>query len=219
MFTNHLIAKTAVSGVIATASLLSGSLGIAHADGGIAPHERTTTAPNGMSITVGASDQAVRSVAPMNGWPTSREAYLDDTFYGKVEGGTGKIKYGFFAGCAVDLDVKFNVDGKVGIDANVTLGAEASLTEVTPTASVSIEPEIGGSVGFDLSITPGKIKQIDLGEKQLTGSNTVYAVFRDWRLTADNCAGPLTVKPYVIIEASSPEADATDEIMGDAISL
>ncbi|MFE3256075.1 MspA family porin [Nocardia sp. NPDC059091] len=214
-----MIIKTAVSGVIAAASLFCGTAGIAHADGGLAPHERITSAPNGMTVTVGQSDSAARPVPPMNGWPTSREVYLDNTFYGRVEGGTGKIRYGYFAGCAVDLDVKFDVEAKVGVDADASVGATASLTEVTPTASVAITPEISGSVGVDLSIKPGAIKDIKLGEKQLSGPDTGYALNRDYRLTVDGCAGPLTIKAYTIIEATSPGADATDEIMGDPIVL
>ncbi|WP_162958336.1 MspA family porin [Nocardia yunnanensis] len=215
-----MIIKTALIGAITAASLLAGAAtGIAHADGGLAPHERTTVAPTGMSVTVGTMDAAHRVVPPLNGMPTSREVYLDNTSYGRVAGGAGRIRTGYFVACAVDLDVKFDIHAKAGVDVTLNAGVSAGLDMVTPTASVNIEPAIGGGIGIDLGITPGKIKDIPLGEKQLGPDSTGYLVNRDYQLRADGCGGPLTVQSYTIIEGTSPGADAADYIVGDPIQL
>ncbi|WP_458686024.1 MspA family porin [Nocardia tengchongensis] len=213
-----MIIKTAFAGALTTIGLIAGAP-MAHAEGGFAPHERTTVAPNGMAITVGSRDAAARPVAPQNGMPTSREVYLDNTSYGSVAGGSAKIRTGYFVACAVDLDVKFTIGAKVGVDADVSVGASGSFTELTPTASVAITPEISGSIGFNLTIAPGAMKEIKLGEKQLPGADTGYIVNHDYHLAVDGCGGPLTIKSYTVIEATSPAADAADWIMGDPITL
>ncbi|MFE3188598.1 MspA family porin [Nocardia sp. NPDC059240] len=215
--------KTAIAGAITTAGLLGGVAtgGIAHADGGLAPHEKTTVAPNGLSVTVGNQDASFHVVPPLNGMPTSREVYLSNTSYGKVTGGTAKIRTGYFAACAVDLDVKFNIAGTAGVNVSADLGVSAGLEMVTPTASVNIIPTIGGTIGFNLNITPGKIidVKIDGDGKQLPVGDAGYIVSNDYQLKVDGCGGPLTVQSYTIIEGTSPGADAADYVVGDPITL
>lgn len=212
-----MITKTAIAAALTAAGLVFGA-GNAHA-GALAPHEKTTVAPNGMTITVGHQDNAARPVAPLNGMPTSREVYLDNTSYGRVDGGTGKIRTGYFFACAVDLDVKFSVEGSVGADASVSIGVSADTLGVTPHADADITPTIGGGIGFDMTIAPGTITDVKLGEKQIPADGTGYIVNRDYKLTVKGCGGPLTVQAYTIIEATSPEVDAADWVMGDAVVL
>lgn len=212
--------KTAlVSALAATAVGIGTALGTPAQADALAPHEKTTVAPGGLTVTVGHLNNADRPVPPLNGMPTSREVYLDNTSYGQVTGGTGKIRTGYFVACAVDLDVKFNIAGKAGIDVSASLGVSAGAELVTPSASVDITPDIGASIGFDLSIAPGKITDVKLGEKQLPGSATGYIVNNDYKLTVNGCGGPLTVQAYTIIEASSPATDAADWVVGDPIVL
>ncbi|WP_194852880.1 MspA family porin [Nocardia sp. SYP-A9097] len=212
-----MITKTVIAGMLTAVGLVLGS-GDAQA-AALAPHEKTTVAPNGMSITVGHQDNAVNPVAPMNFMRTSRQVYVDNTSYGRVDGGTGKIRTGVFVACAVDLDVKFTVSASAGVDLDASAGIGIGTTGVTPSASVDISPKIGGSVGFTLAITPGKIADIKLGEKQIPPGGTGYIVTRDYRITADGCGGPLTVQAYTIIEATSSEVDAADWVMGDPVVM
>ncbi|WP_067698251.1 MspA family porin [Nocardia jejuensis] len=212
--------KTAFTAAATAAGLLLGGPMASTAQAGaMAPHEKTTVAPNGMSVTVGHQDNAFRPVAPLNGMPTSREVYLDNTSYGRVAGGTGTIRTGYFVACAVDLDVSFTIEGSAGIDIGASVGVGVGSLGVTPTASADISPTIGGSIGFDLSIAPGKIKDISLAEKQIPAGGTGYVVSSDYRLTVEGCGGPLTVQAYTIIEATSPEADAASWVIGDPINL
>ncbi|GAB4583319.1 MspA family porin [Nocardia sp. IFM 10818] len=215
-----MIIKTAFAAAVTAAGLIAGAplAGTANA-WALAPHEKTLDAPNGMVVTVGHTANAARPVAPLNGMPTSREVYLDNTSYGAVTGGTGKIRTGYFVACAVDLDVTFSIDADIGIDAGVNVGVGVDMTGVTPLAGADISPSFGAGIGFDLSIAPGKITDIKLSEKELPPGGTGYIVGRDYRLTVEGCGGPLTVQAYTIIEATSPEADAADWVIGDPIVL
>lgn len=198
---------------------LAGPMAATANAGGLAPHEKNSVAPNGMTVTVGHTDNWFNNVAPLNNMPTNREVYLTNTAYGSVEGGTGKIRTGWFVGCAVDLDVTFTVDAGIDIDLGADLGVSLGSSGVTPQASVGISPSIGGGIGFDLSIAPGTITDIPRGEKMIPAGGTGYIVDRDYRLKVEGCGGPLTVQAYTVIEASSPEADVADWVMGDPVIL
>ncbi|MEV6771406.1 MspA family porin [Nocardia sp. NPDC051030] len=216
--------KTAFAAALTATGLLfgAGTGTLAHADA-LAPHEKTVTAPNGMTVTVGHLDNAVRPVSSMNFMPTTRQAYLDNTSYGRVVGGNGKLHSGFFVACAVDLDVKFTITATAGIDVDLSAGVSAGMTGVTPSASASISPEIGGHIGVNLSLAPGKIVDVklptELSDKELPAGNTGYLIDRDYHLYVENCAGPLTVQAYTVIEASSPEANVAEYVMGDPYTL
>ncbi|MBF6133708.1 MspA family porin [Nocardia otitidiscaviarum] len=214
------IESVLIATVVATGVTVAGPFAATAGAGGLAPHEKTTAVPDGMSVTVGHTDSWFHPVAPLNGMPTNREVYLTNTSYGRVEGGTGTIHTGWLVGCAVDLDVTFDIDASVGVDADLGIGISANpLTGVTPHASAGITPRIGGGMGLHLSITPGEIVTVERGSKDLPPGSTGYVVDRDYRLTVQNCGGPLTVQSYTIVEATSPEADAADWVTGDPIVL
>lgn len=213
-----MIIKTTAAAVAAIGLALGGpEAAIANA-GAMASHEKMLESPGGMVTTVGHMNTAFRPVAPMNGMPTDREVYLDNTAYGSIAGGTGKISTGFFVGCAVDLDVQFTIGADVGIDVTASAGVNVGSLGVTPSAGVDITPSIGGQFGFDLGITAGKIQKIDTGTKDLSGA-TGYIVNRDYRLAVTGCGGQLTIKPFTVIEAKSPATDAADWVIGDPIIL
>lgn len=213
------IKSTLVALVAAIGVGVAGPMAATANAGGLAPHEKITVAPSGMVVTVGHTDTWFNNVAPLNNMPTNREVYLTNTSYGKIEGGHGKLRTGWFVGCAVDLDVTFSVDASVDIGLDAELGVSAGATGVTPHASVGISPSIGGGFGFDLAITPGKIVEIKRGEKDLTPGVTGYVVDRDYQLKVEGCGGPLHVQSYTVIEASSPDADVADWVAGDPVIL
>ncbi|MFE7796181.1 MspA family porin [Nocardia sp. NPDC057440] len=209
--------------VLATAVTMLGvtlaSAPFAHA-GGMAPHEKTVTGPNGFAFTVGHTDEAFRPIAPLNGMPTNREVFLDDTFYGHVDApGTGTLKAGYLLACAVDITATVTLGAGVGIDAGFHLGVNASGDSTTPSASADLGPSLHAGAGIDLSITPGKIEKFEVGTKVLPSDSTGYLISRDFHLLVQNCGGPLTIRSYTIIEAQSPEADGRDAIYGDPIFL
>jgi hypothetical protein len=191
----------------------------ATADGGFAPHENTYVTPDGLTYTVGHSDYAVRPIAPLNGMPTNREVFLDGTFYGRVDAGTGTLKAGYFVACAVDIDVTFSANASASLSTSVNAGVSISPDLVSPTAGVTIEPTITAGVGVNLAITPGVIEDVSLGEKPLAPGTTGSIVSHDFHLSVKNCGGPLTIRPYSMITASSPDTDATGAVFGDPAVL
>ncbi|MET7768594.1 MspA family porin [Nocardia sp. NPDC005366] len=185
-----------------------------------AAHENHYATPTGFQFTVGHTDLVANPVAPQNGLPTTREVFLDNTSYGYVDApGTGTLKTGYLVSCAVGIDLTFGTHVGAGFDAGVTLGVGASPDALVPGLNADIGPAIHASMDLDLDITPGVIKQIEVGTKTLSGGAKGYVMSRDFHLLAEGCGGPLTIRPYTRIEVDSPETSANGAVYGDVIVL
>ncbi|MEU8896955.1 MspA family porin [Nocardia sp. NPDC048505] len=206
--------KTVLSAAVVTTSCVLASAGQAGA-ATMAPHEKTYTAPDGLVFTVGHSDQVVNPVASQNGMPTNREVFLDNTFYGTVSTGTGTLKAGYFVACAVDMKVGIDLGAEVGFNADLDLGVSLSPEELFPDASVSVGPYLDAGIGIDLSMTPGKVVDVPVGERALTPGSTGYVFSRDRRVSVENCAGPLTIRAYAIVTANTSGVSADGAVFGD----
>ncbi|MCP2289229.1 MspA family porin [Nocardia amikacinitolerans] len=185
----------------------------------LAPHEKTYSAPGGLEFTVGHSEHAARPVGPLNGMPTNRDVFLDNTFYGQVSDGTGRLKTGYFVACAVDLKAKLDLGAEVGIDADASAHLGLSPESLLPGVDVSVGPYLSAGIGVDLSLTPGKVVDVPVGEKELLPGSTGYVFSRDRRVHVEDCAGPLTVQAYAIITAETPEVTAEGAVFGDPFTM
>lgn len=184
-----------------------------------AGHEKTYSAPGGLEYTVGHTEHAARPVGSPNGMPTNRVVYLDNTVYGEISDGAGRLKTGYFVACAVDLSASLNVDAGIGIDAGS--GAHVGLTPagLLPGLDVSIGPSLGAGVGVDLSMAPGEVVDVPVGERELFRGSTGYVVSRDRRIQVQDCAGPLTVQAYALITVDTMDVTAEGAVFGDPFVL
>ncbi|WP_194817456.1 MspA family porin [Nocardia sp. XZ_19_385] len=183
-----------------------------------AAHENSYATPTGFGFTVGHTDMAAHPVAPQNGLPTTREVFLNNTSYGRVDSpGTGTLKSGYLVSCMVGIELTFGAHAGAGIDAGVTLSVGGSPDALEPSLDAGIGPEISASVDLDLEITPGVIKRIETGTKELSGNRTGYVMSRDFHLIAEGCGGPLTIRPFTTIDVESPEATTNGAVYGDPI--
>ncbi|RMI31792.1 MspA family porin [Nocardia stercoris] len=200
---------------IQTVTAAVAALGIGLGSAGpapLAPHEKVVTTPDGTSVTAGLTDDAVRPVAPLDFMPTTREAYLDNTSYGRIDRGNGSLHSGFFLACAVDLNVSVRLGANAGLSADLMAGA-----------APGIIPTLGATFGVDLSMQPGKVVDLklppEISDKALTAGSTDYIATRDYRLTVQGCAGPLTVQAYTVVLAESPQANIAQYVLGDPTTM
>ncbi|WP_019932916.1 MspA family porin [Nocardia sp. BMG111209] len=193
----------------------------ASADTGVfAPHENTYVTTDGLTYTVGHAGSAVHPIAPLNNMPTNREAFMEGSFYGRVSGdGTGTLRAGYFIACAVDIDVVFSATAGVTMSLGANAGVAAAPDLVSPSVAASIGPSIAAGIGLDLSISPGKIKDVVIDAKTLTPDRTATVVSHDFHLWAHHCGGPLTIRPYSMITVSSPDTDASGAVFGDPMVI
>lgn len=102
---------------------------------GMAPHEKNYSGPGGFELTVGQMDEQFRPVPPLNGVPTNREVFLDNTFYGTIPANaTGTMKAGYLVSHDYHLVVE-NCGGPLTIQSYVTLTADTP--EVTAADAVT----------------------------------------------------------------------------------
>ncbi|WP_433678205.1 MspA family porin [Nocardia sp. CA-119907] len=184
------------------------------------PHENTYRIDGGLVYSVGQSDLVTRSMPALNGMPTNRELLVDSTFYGKVEGSaTGTLKTGYLVACVMDADPKAKADaeGKVEGSGNGSVSVEPD--KVTPKLDVKVGPSVSGGVGVEVSLTPGKIADVQSGSKDLHDGAKGSLVNRDFYIQVSGCAGPLLLRPYAKIEVHSSDVDATGSVFGDPITL
>lgn len=185
-----------------------------------AGHEKTYSTPTGFEFTVGYDDLAARPVAAMNGMPTNREVFLDNTSYGRAHGGTGHLKAGYYVACAVDVDAKLKIDPELDFNAGVSTDVGVGLLGPTAGVDLTFGPSVTGGVGIGISLAPGKIADVVAGEKDLPGDGaTGYLMVEDFHLMVGGCGGPLTIRPYTLITADSPEAGGSGAVYGDPITL
>jgi hypothetical protein len=211
---------TSVLAIAATTAGLAFGAPEAAADTGVyAPHENTYVTTDGLTYTVGQAESTVHPIAPLNGMPTNREAFMDGTFYGRVSTGAGKLKVGYFIACAVDIDVVFSASAGVSMSLGADAGVSASPDLISPSVAATIGPAVTAGIGLDLSISPGEIKDVVIDEKTLTPEQTGTVVSHDFHLWAHHCGGPLTIRPYSMITVSSPGTDASGAVFGDPMVI
>lgn len=162
-------------------------------------HERTVSLPGGITITFGFQDGAVHPVRPLNGIPTTREAFLDGTAYAQVTGaGTINLQTGYQAACAADVNPMLDLNGQVGLDGSLNAGAYGEPgTSVIPGVDGNVGPMLNLGVGGDVSMAPGTEKDIVTNSGTVSAGPRSYFVNRNVEFKVEGCGGPLTVRPYV----------------------
>lgn len=105
---------------VASALTLLSQPTTAHADTvNLPPHEKTFESEMG-SFTVGTHDEVIYRIAPLNGAPTSREAFVSTVAYGRLDGqAEGVLKTGYSVGCAARVDLVIP-----GVDPTTEFGLE-----------------------------------------------------------------------------------------------
>ncbi|WP_084506474.1 MspA family porin [Nocardia violaceofusca] len=83
---------------------------------------RSGTRP-GPDRTFRSLDYAAHPVTALNGMPTNREVFLDNTSYARIPSGTGTLKAGCFVACAVDIDLGFSADASASAPGRPTLSS------------------------------------------------------------------------------------------------
>ncbi len=203
------VRRRVVSGVVAAAVMV----GLAAGAGTAAPatfpdHQVSKTTADGWRVTAIKADEEVRSVAPLNQSPWTREGFLSLRGEGRITGAgriavsAGTVTAGFQIGC--------NTDVTSGITLGVTAGPTAQMSISWPPALI-----VGAQASGNISTTlkPGTIADIPFGTKKLadpTAGLTVDGV----HVKVDGCLGPVAVRAYVTVAISTPTNDNTINVYG-----
>jgi hypothetical protein len=129
----------------------------------MAPHEKSFASPSGVRFTVGNRSEYIDRIPPLNMTGTTREALLTNTAYASINGPAGgKLTVGYHLGCAVDL--------QNGVAGATDYFFPGDLSPPAP-GSTTRENTYFAPV-LTMTLGPGKIVDVKLGEKDFTGSGS-----------------------------------------------
>jgi len=167
----------------------------------------TLTTPDGWVLSVAATNESLKPVAPLTNSPWSREYLVDGSFKGTVTGaGTtklagGTLEAGYQIGCGITQD---------------TLQSQSTVTGIAgiglPFATGSIFPLIlGAQAGNNLTISlkPGTVNVVQIGKKAFKGTTSHVNINR-LRIKIDGCAGQSFIRSYATFTSST---DNTDDVV------
>ncbi len=169
----------------------------------LTPHEKTFGSAFG-SFTVGSRFETINRIPSLNLMGTTREALLSGIAYGRVNGpAIGVLKTGYHVGCAVNIG-----GGSVGASPQVTVTSPGSQNGL-PQVQAEFQPIVS------MSLAPGEVKEVPLGEKEMAPGHVVQIVIRDFHLTVNQCSGPVTLRQYAYLYAKSADVDDSGAVFGD----
>lgn len=183
-------------------------------------HEQSITTPDGWRLSVGHRDEVANRVPPLNGIGTTREVFITNQAYGGI-GGAGAalqgvvLKTGYHLGCAVNIT---GITLGAQVSAGITPGITVTPSIPVPVVGANIGPTLSVSPSFTVSLTPGQVVDLPLGEKPLAGPEA-FITNRDAHVKLDGCAGPASIRSYAIIAVKSAAADDSVAVYGEPVGL
>lgn len=210
--------------LISLAAVLSAvgmGVGTAHAEVIPLPaHEQAITTPDGWEATVGHKAEAANRVAPLNSIGTTREVFVTNQAYGEL-GGAGSelqgavLKTGYHLGCGMNItDITLGASVSAGISPGITINPSIPV----PTVGANIGPSVSVDPSFSVSLTPGQVVDLPLGEKAVEGPEA-FITNRDVHVKIDGCLAPASIRSYAIIAVKSAAADDSVAVYGDPVAL
>ncbi len=196
-----------VAGVAAAAAVMFGLAAGANtgaaAPNAFADRQVSKITADGWTVTAIKAGEKVRSVAPLNQSPWTREGFLSLRGEGRITGAgrvavsAGTVNAGFQIGC--------NTDITSGVTLGITAGPTAQMSISWPPALI-----VGAQANGNISTTlkPGTIADIPFGTKKLAGPSAGLAV-DGVHVKVDGCLGPVAVRSYVTVAISTPTNDNT----------
>ena len=203
------VRRRVVSGVVAAAVAVGVAAGSGAAAAATFPDRQVSkTTADGWRVTAIKADEKVRSVAPLNQSPWTREGFLSLRGEGRITGAgrtavsAGTITAGFQIGC--------NTDVTSGLTLGITAGPTAQMSISWPPALI-VGAQASGNVSTTLK--PGTIADIPFGTKKLAGPSAGLTV-DGVHVKVDGCLGPVAVRAYTTLAISTPTNDNTINIYG-----
>ncbi|MEV4128572.1 MspA family porin [Nocardia sp. NPDC049707] len=66
-----------------------------------------------------------------------------------------------------------------------------------------------------LNLQAGEVAEVELAEKEMIPGKLIQIVVRDFHIKVDTCTGPVTLRQFAYVYATSPEVDDSGAVFGD----
>ena len=180
------------------------------ADSRVASSPPSTSALEGVTLTISAKEETQTAVAPLTTAVSTREYVVGGVFTGSITGSAapeGNFEVGYQIGCGIDMSTSGGV--LVGGNAQVALGSDALLGGVggfiLPPIGI-VGAGIGANAVVGVSLKPGIINNVPVTKKTYKGA-APEAVVSNFRVKIDGCVGESFIRSYATLANSTAEAE------------
>jgi hypothetical protein len=173
----------------------------------------TTKTPDGWTLTLSATDETQRAIAPLTTAISSREYEVGGTYNGSLAGPEdreppeGTLEVGYQIGCGIDMSTSNGVTltGSVGITPSLGLGG-VDVVSPLPEALVPIvlTPVTGGMA---IALKPGIVNVVPVSKKQFKGYDP-WIMVDGFHIKIDGCVGESFIRSYGFLTRSTSTSDA-----------
>ena len=180
------------------------------ADSRVASSPPSTSALEGVTLTISAKEETQTAVAPLTTAVSTREYVVGGVFTGSITGSAapeGIFEVGYQIGCGIDMSTSGGV--LVGGNAQVALGSDALLGGVggfiLPPIGI-VGAGIGANAVVGVSLKPGIINNVPVTKKTYKGA-APEAVVSNFRVKIDGCVGESFIRSDATLANSTAEAE------------
>jgi hypothetical protein len=181
---------------------------------------KTTTAPDGWTITVSARDETQRVTAPLTTAISTREYEVGGIYSGLLvgpedadEGAQGTLEVGYQIGCGIDMSTSNGVSltGTMGLNPSIGIIG----TDIISPAPDGIVPGLGGNLGGGVTVglKPGLINTVPVSKKEFKGDKP-WIMVDGFHIKIDGCVGESFIRSYAFLTRSTEMSDAVSAWYG-----
>jgi hypothetical protein len=201
------------------------------------------TTADGWVLHASKTDESLNIAAPLDSATTTGETFASLTGNVVIDGAgapelTGAMfTTGYQIGCGVDISGGVDVElaGTAGVAPNATAGVEGgpsvqvelpNITGVSAGADATARGEVGldgkieASPTVSAHLNPGGITDVDLVSMPINPEyKRASGGFTGAHLQVNGCAGPVSVRSYVTVSATSPTSVDAVSVYGTATRI
>jgi hypothetical protein len=181
---------------------------------------KTTSAPDGWTLTVSARDETQRVIAPLTTAISTREYEVGGIYSGSLvgpedadEGAQGTLEVGYQIGCGIDMSTSNGVSltGTMGLNPSIGIIG----TDIISPAPDGIVPGLGGNIGGGVTVglKPGLINTVPVSKKEFKGDKP-WIMVDGFHIKIDGCVGESFIRSYAFLTRSTDMSDAVSAWYG-----
>ncbi|WP_234881107.1 MspA family porin [Mycobacteroides salmoniphilum] len=213
----------AVSGLFAVLAMLATSAVTANAQG-LSDSNLLDRTEDGWGIEVSTLDEEVNPVPNLAATAFSREAFVQFTGVGKINGQgsnpvtSASVTIGYQMGCQIDLSQGITLGGSVGAGVGGGVGGIFGGPGPFGAGFGAVGAGAGINGGLQFTLRPGGIVAIPMDSMALRGSEARLRV-RNMHIKIDACGGPVTVRSFTLLSITTDFTHSSLATYGDPVQI
>lgn len=218
-------AVRAASGLFAALTMFAASAVTAQAQG-LPDSNLLDRTEDGWGIEVSTLDEEVNPVPNLAATAFSREAFVQFTGVGKINGQgsnpvtSASLTIGYQMGCQIDLSQGITLGGSVGAGVGGGVGGLGGIAGGVGFGAGGGAVGAGAGIngGLQFTLRPGGIVAVPMDSMALRGSEARLRV-RNMHIKIDACGGPVTVRSFTLLSITTDFTHSSLATYGEPIQI